>query len=94
MADLGPTTIFGDLDINGSIGGAVRVAYVKTTPGAVSTVAVYLDTDATGEEVTVTCSIVDGSALNAASPRLTDGDQMFVIKMNGTWYCAHVFFTT
>jgi len=94
MADLGPTTIFGDLIINGSIGGAVRVAYVKTTPGAVSTVAVYLDVDATGEEATVTCSITDGSALNAATPRLTDGDQIFVGKINDTWYCLSLFYTT
>ncbi len=94
MAELGPTTIFGDLTINGSIGGAVRVAYVKTDAGAGLTVDVYLDTDATGEEVTVTCSIVDGAALNAATPRLLDGDQLFVIQIGGIWYCASLFYAT
>ena len=94
MADLGTTTIFGNLDITGSIGGAVRVAYVKTTPEAVSTVDVYLDTDGTGTEVTVTCEIVDGSALNAATPRLTDGDSMIVVKIAGTWYCTSLFYAT
>jgi hypothetical protein len=92
MGSLGPTTVFGDLIINGSIGGAVRVAYVKTTPGATNLVDVYLDTDATGEEVTVTCSVLGLSTnLNEAVPLLTDGAQMFVAKMNGIWYCLNLF---
>jgi len=94
MANLGPTTIFGDLTINGSIGGAIRLAYVKTTPASVSTVDVYLDTNDTGEEVQVTCIITDGTSLNAASPRLTDNDIIFVAKINGTWYCMSLFHTT
>jgi hypothetical protein len=94
MSNLGPTTIFGDLTINGSIGGAVRVAYVKTTPAAVSVVDVYLDTDTTGEEVQVTCSITDGTALNASSPLLTVGDMIFVAKINNIWYCMSLFHTT
>ncbi|MHC4617204.1 MAG: LamG domain-containing protein [Planctomycetota bacterium] len=77
----------------GAQGGSVRLAYVKTTPGATATVACYLDTDTTGTEITVTCHICGGSALNAAAPRLTDGDEIFVTKLGGTWYCTTVFDT-
>jgi len=97
MGNLGPTTVFGDLIINGSIGGAVRVAYVKTTPTTGSTVAVFLDNDATGEEATVTCSIIPntgGTDLQDATPTLEDGDQIFVIKMNDIWYCVNLFHPT
>jgi hypothetical protein len=97
MGNLGPTTVFGDLIINGSIGGAVRVAYVKATPGAVTAVDVYLDTDITGEEASVECSIIPntgGTNLNAATPELVLGDQIFVIKMNDIWYCVNLFHPT
>jgi hypothetical protein len=94
MADLGPTTIYGDLVVNGSIGGAIRVAYVDGAPGAALTVAAFLDTDTTGEPITVTCSIVDGVTLNTATPRLGDGDPIYVIKIGGTWYCPSLFYTT
>ena len=93
MADLGPTTIFGDLTVNGSIGGAIRIAYVRITPTDSNIVDVYLDTDITGEEVSVTCSITDGNDLNQAWPHLTTGDQIFVAKIGGTWYCLTVFHT-
>lgn len=78
----------------GAQGGAMRLAYVKTTPAAVATVACYLDTDATGTEITVTCHICGGSALNSAFPRLTDGDEIFVTKLSGTWYCVTTFQTS
>ena len=69
----------------------VHKAYVKTTPGVVETVACYLDTDNTGEEITVTCSIIGGSALNSAVPRLADGELIFVSSIGGTWYCLTTF---
>jgi len=94
MAELNDTTIFGNLNIAGSIGGAVRLAYIDGAPGAVSTVAVFLDEDVNGEAATVTCSIVDGGALNAATPSLSDGDEIYVIKIGGTWYCANLFHAT
>ena len=72
----------------------IRKAYVKTTPGAVTTVTCYLDTDSTGDEITVTCSVVGGSALNSAIPRLTDGDLIFVSNIDSTWYCLTVFQTS
>ena len=94
MADLGPTTINGDVDIKGSIGGAIRVAYVDGAPGAATTIAAFLDTDTNGESITVTCSIVDGSTLNTATPLLSDGDIMFVSRIKDTWYCLSLFYTT
>ena len=74
-------------------GGAstIRKAFVKTTPGAVTTVDVFLDTDTTGSEVTVTCSVLGGTELNSAIPRLIDGSLIFVSKISGTWYCLTVF---
>ncbi len=63
----------------------VRKAYVKTTPAAVATVACYLDTDATGTEVTVTCEIIGGTKLNEAIPQITDGKWFYVVHDNGTW---------
>lgn len=94
MADLGPTTIYGDLVINGSIDGAIRIAYIDGAPGAGLTIAAFLDTDGTGESITVNCSMVDGVALNVATPRLSDGDPICVIKIDGQWYCPSLFYTT
>lgn len=97
MGSLSSTTVFEDLIINGSIGGATRVAYVKTTPTTGSTVEVYLDTDPTGEEATVTCSVIPNTPatdLQDATPTLADGDQIFVVKMNDIWYCANLFHPT
>ncbi|MCK4959192.1 MAG: hypothetical protein KAT00_07320, partial [Planctomycetes bacterium] len=78
----------------GSGGGGVRMAYVKTTPGAVSTVDCYLDTDGTGDEVTVTCSIAGGSQLNSAIPRIADGDLIYIAEIDGSWVCLTTFQTT
>ena len=72
----------------------IRKAYVKTTPGAVATVVCYLDTDATGPEVTVTCSIINGTALNSAIPRITDGDEIKVYLDGSTWRCVDAFQTS
>ena len=74
-----------------STGTGVRKAYVKTTPGAATTVDCYLDTDATGEEVTATCSVSGGGNLNSAIPRIADGDLIFVTEIDDAWYCVTVF---
>lgn len=93
MADLGPTTVFGDLDIYGSLGGAVRLAYSGTDAGAATTIACFLDTDITGESVTVQCLTgANGTSfLNASVPRLAEGDPMIIVKHNGTWYSTTIF---
>ncbi len=72
---------------------AIRKAYVKTTPGAVETVTCYLD-EMAGSEVTVTCSVVGGAALNSAIPRLTGSELIFVGEIDETWYCLTVFQTS
>lgn len=96
MANLGPTTIFGDLNITGSIGGAVRLAFVKTTPtGTDDDVDVYLDVYDTGEEVNdVICLNVDGGYLVNATPTLTQEDPLIVIRIGGAWYCSSLFYAT
>lgn len=71
-----------------------RIAYVKTDAGAGSTIVCFLDTDATGTEITCTCSIVNGTALNSAISRLEDGDMVFVNKIGGTWYITGMPFQT
>jgi len=75
----------------GGGGTEIRVAYVKTAPGATTTVACYLDTDATGEEITVNCEICGGTALNSAVPRLADGERIFVVYKNGAWWALALF---
>jgi len=95
MADLGSTTIYGDLTINSSIGGAVRVAYCSADAPHSTTMNVYLDTDGTGESVSCNFMINDnGSYLDEATPRLYDGDEIIVMKIGGSWYCTTMFAQT
>jgi len=64
---------------------SVRRAWVKDTPGAVAVVTCYLDVDTTGRQITVYCDICGGNALNDAVPRLSDGDEIYVENVGGTW---------
>ena len=73
---------------------SIRKAYCKTAAGATAVIVCYLDTDGSANKVKVTCSIVNGSALNAAIPRLEVGDLIFVSYIGTTWYCTTVFQTT
>jgi len=69
-----------------------RVAYCKNDAGAGTTIVCYLDTDTGGKEITVSCSIAQGgAALNAAVPRLKDGDWIMVSKVGATWRCLTIF---
>ena len=72
-------------------GGAVRIAYCKTAAHAATSIDCYLDTDGTGTEITVNCSISGGGNLNAADPRLADGDVIFVQKFGSDWWCIAPF---
>lgn len=74
--------------------GSIRKAYCKNNAGAGTTIVCYLDTDLTGIQKTVNCSIVGGSALNAAIPRLEIGDIIYVTCIGGAWHCLTVFQTT
>lgn len=93
MAELGPTTIFGDLTTHGSLGGAVRIAYCIADAGAQTTIECMLDEDpSAGDVVTVQCLTPGGTSyLNQVVPRLSDGDPMLVINHNDTWYSATIF---
>ena len=72
--------------------------------GAGSTIAatLYASDGTTGSAITVHCNISNGSALNAATPRLEDGDDIFVTLSNfdnaGTpeprYYCVSNFQAT
>jgi hypothetical protein len=77
-------------------GGAtgIRSAFCKVAASAGSTIVCYIDTDATGTEITVTCEICGGTALNAAFPRLEDGDRIFVIQDGTTWRALQIFQAT
>ncbi len=59
-------------------GNEVHRAFVKTTPGATTSVDVYLDTDASDTEVTVSCYIYGGGNLEDAYPTLVDGMPLYV----------------
>jgi hypothetical protein len=69
------------------ISNLIRLAYCKAGAGSGSTIVCYLDTDGTGKEITVYCTICGGSALNSAFPRLSDGTPIPVWNHNGTWRC-------
>jgi hypothetical protein len=63
----------------------IRRAYAKAAAGASGSITCYLDTDGTGEEVSVACEVTNGTNLNAALPRLADGDMIHVWNDGGTW---------
>jgi len=76
----------------GAHGSGLRRAFCKTASGAGTTLTCYLDTDGTGTEITVNFDIAQGGAnLNAAVPRLADGDGISVYKCGASWYCATTF---
>lgn len=75
-------------------GGGLRKAYASAAAGAGATISCYLDTDATGELVTVNCPICGGSALNTAIPRLADGSLIMVWNDAGTWRSVMTFQAT
>ena len=81
----GPQIIQQGKAVRHSAGGVIRKAYAKAAAGSGNTIVCYLDTDATGEEITVNCEIVGGSNLNAALPRLEDGTLLAVWDDAGTW---------
>jgi hypothetical protein len=60
-------------------------AYCKTAAGSGSTIVCYLGTDGTGEEVTVTCTLIQASNLSSCFPTLADGTMMPVWRDGDTW---------
>lgn len=77
----------------GGGGTQIRKAFVKTTPGASTSVVCFLDVDTTGTEVTVSVKIYAGGGnLNTAEPALVDGDDFLVYNDNGTWRNVTTFF--
>lgn len=75
--------------IDGDCG--VRKAYCKSAAGFSSTITCYLDTNITGEEIIVNCSIMNGTALSEAIPRLAIGSLIFIAKIGSDWYCVSLF---
>jgi hypothetical protein len=78
-------------------GGGASMAFVKTAPGAVTTVDCFLGTDTTGTEITVNCSVIGGDGsevLNEAVPRLIDGSLIFVEQFGPDWWCTTPFIAT
>lgn len=66
----------------------LRLAYCKTAAGTGSTIVCYLDTDTTGQEITVNCILFESSNLNTCKPTLTDGQAIPVFQVGANWYCA------
>lgn len=64
---------------------SIKKAYVKTTPGATTTLACYLDVDATGTVIDVACVIDGGGNLNACVPSVVDGDYIWVKRVGAAW---------
>jgi len=65
-------------------GRQIRNAYCKTDAGSGSTIVCYLDmdglNDAETNEVTVTCTLIEATDLDACFPTLKDGTMMPVWK--------------
>ena len=74
--------------INGS---NIHKAYAKADAPASGSITCYLDTDETGEEIPVSCEVVGGTNLNAAIPRLENGDRITVWKDGSTWRSTMTF---
>ena len=62
----------------GGEGRSLRRAFVKTTPGATTTLVCFLDVDTTGTQVNVECDIYGGGNLDEAHPAFVDGDPLWV----------------
>ena len=73
-----------------------RLAYCKTDAPDASSIVCYMDTDGTGDEITVECLIINGSSLMYAAPFLHDGDPIIVgqifVDGTATWYCTNIEF--
>jgi hypothetical protein len=77
----------------GAGGGGSSMAFVKTPPGAVTTVVCFLGTE-TGPEITVNCSVIGGNEsekLNEAVPPLTTGSLIFVEQFGTDYWCVSPF---
>ena len=68
-----------------------RLAWCKDDAGAGTTIDCYLDADGIGTVIEVNCSIMNGTDLNAAVPRLEDGKVILVTKVGATWWAIHPF---
>ena len=68
-------------------GSGIRHAYCKTAAGAGNTIVCYLDTNLTGEEVTVTCHLFESASLSSCVPLLTAGKVIPVYRAGDYWYC-------
>ncbi len=76
----------------GLTGTQIHRAYCKTDATANSIITCYLDTDGTGEEITVYCKIAGGSNLDGCDPHLVDGLEIPVWQDNDpilgvVWKC-------
>ncbi len=69
----------------------VHQAFCKAAAGASAAITCFLDTDGTGTEITVNCSIIGATTLDDAYPRLVDGSKIFVIQISTSWYCVSPF---
>jgi hypothetical protein len=63
------------------------------------TATLYNSDGTTGDAITVYCNISNGTALNASTPRLETGDDIFVTKSNysstvSRYYCVTNFMAT
>ena len=74
--------------------GSTRWAFVDGAVATDTTQDCFLDTDTTGDSITVTCTICGGSDLSDAIPRLSDGIRIPVVLDGATWRCVWGFQAT
>ena len=73
--------------VSGS-GGGDRWAFCKVAAGTGSTLACYLGTDETGEEITVNFELLNCSNLSDGHLTLVDGSRIRVAKDGDDWWCV------
>ena len=82
-------------------GSPIRMARTTAAAGATQTIVCNLAgqdgveiTSGLGSGITVGCKVSGDGNLNAAIPRLADDDDIFVVNLNGEWWCTTVFQTS
>jgi len=75
----------------GGGGGNIKKAYCKTAAPASDEIVCYLNTDVTGEEITVKCLITGGTKLDEAIPLLVISHIILVEKIDDVWWCLYPF---
>ena len=69
----------------------IHKAYCSTGSPAAVTMTCFIDTDTTGSAIVTNFEVAGGEDLDGATPRLYDGDLVFVVLKGTDWHCVTTF---